>query len=139
MATIPLLQSLLTNPSLTTQFQSIPIDDRISSLASILLQPSQPKEEVGDDVTLLCVTLLRRDLSRVCANVSAANDTTGSANSNNGYSSLLTPLLDLFETTPGHSRTKRMVGRCVAELCGEGNNMEGVLKRIGAGVSLLNG
>ena len=138
MATIPLLQSLLTNPSLTTQFQSIPIDDRISSLASILLQ-SQHDTKVGDDVTLLCVTLLRRDLSRVCANVSAANDTTGSANSNNGYSSLLTPLLDLFETTPGHSRTKRMVGRCVAELCGEGNNMEGVLKRIGAGVSLLNG
>lgn len=130
--TIPLLHSLLTNPTQhEAHFHSIPIEQRIPSLSSIVL--SRPEEE---DVGLLAVTLLRRDLSRMtaAANSGASNIHSAAVNLNE----LVEPLMNLFESNWGREGTRRMVGRCVAELSCGGEVMAGVLKRLEGGVSVCS-
>lgn len=114
--TPPLLDSLLTaQPAAEQHYHSIPVQTRVIDLTSLLVQhpPANAAEEAR---CLLAATLLRRDLMK-CTEVSVAE-----------------PLLGLFEGC-GSERVRRMVGRCVAELCGGEQWMGIVLKRLVNGVS----
>jgi len=115
--TIPLLDSLL-SPHPTeaeSHYHSIPVESRVRELTSVLAQLSSAGGEDGRG--MLAATLLRRDLSRCTSNAGE----------------IVEPLLGLFEGEVSE-RTKRMIGRCVAELCG-GEMMGSVLKMLEGGVS----
>lgn len=118
--TIPLLDSLLSpHPSEAEKhYHSIPLESRVIELTSILVQ--NPTDAGTEARSLLAATLLRRDLSRLNDDAVAGQ--------------IAEPLMALFEGS-GNERTKRMVGRCVAELCG-GEWMMHVLKRLEGGVRL---
>jgi hypothetical protein len=119
-----LLDTLLSSAPTTAEkhYHSIPTESRIIDLTSLLVQhhPTNAAEEAR---SLLAATLLRRDLSTV------DNNENGGAVGTIGE-----PLIGLFERS-GSDGIKRMVGRCVAELCG-GEWMGSVLKRLEGGVSL---
>jgi hypothetical protein len=119
--TIPLLDSLLSpHPSdAEKHYQSIPLESRVVELTSVLVQHT-PNNAAEDARSLLAATLLRRDLSTL----SSCDAATGQISD---------PLMKLFEEC-SNERTKRMVGRCIAELCG-GEWMMQVLKRLENGVS----
>ena len=117
--TIPLLDSLLSShPAEAEQhYHSIPLESRAVELTSILVQTSSAANSAR---SLLAATLLRRDLSTL------NNDGVGGQ--------IVEPLMVLFEGGTD-AKTKRMVGRCVAELCG-GEWIVHVLKRLEGGVSI---
>ena len=122
--TIPLLDSLLSpHPAEAEQhYHSIPLESRVVELTSTLVQIKTPTAANDNARSLLAATLLRRDLSKL------NNDGVGGQ--------IVEPLMGLFEGGTD-AKTKRMVGRCVAELCG-GERMVHVLKRLEGGVSIIH-
>ena len=126
--TTPLLDALLSGQhEAESHYSSIPLFSRVRELTSLLTQLS-PAANAGNDSSvdegraMLAATLLRRDLSRLALE-EGGTTTVGE---------IAEPLMMLFENN--HNRSQRMVGRCIAELCG-GEWMGHVLKRLESGVS----
>jgi hypothetical protein len=120
-----LLDSLLSSTPTEAEkhYHSIPSESRIIDLTTLLVQHA-PANAAEVARCLLAATLLRRDLSTTTANADDNKAVVGTIGE---------PLMGLFERSESDG-VKRMVGRCVAELCG-GEWMGSVLKRLEGGVS----
>ena len=127
--TIPLLDSLLSGQNeAESHYRSIPLSSRVRELTLLLTQLSSAVNTGNvsnndEGRAMLAATLLRRDLSRLSI------EEGGMATARE----IAEPLMLLFERN--HNRSQRMLGRCVAELCGEEGMMGHVLKRLECGVS----
>ncbi|KAL3785690.1 hypothetical protein HJC23_008723 [Cyclotella cryptica] len=127
--TIPLLDALLAGQQdAESHYGSIPPSARIRELTSLLTQLS-PAANAGshndEGRAMLAATLLRRDLS--CLSFEEGG---------NAASEIAEPLMILFENN--HNRSQRMLGRCVAELCGADGMMGHVLKRLETGCAAMS-